>query len=154
MADFEQSHGDVLVSDSRDRLDVDLIHDFLARRSYWAVGVPRERVVQSIRHSLCLGAYRAGRQVGFARVITDRATFGWLADVFVVEEARGQGIGKALVAATLAHPDLQHLRRLMLATADAHGLYARFGFQPVDHPERFMAIRRQNPYNTPTPPAA
>lgn len=147
---FEQCHGDLLVSDRRDRLDLDLIHDFLARRSYWAQGIPRSLVLRSLENSLCLGAYRGTRQVGFGRVITDRATFGWLADVFVVEEERGAGIGKALVATVLAHPDLRSLRRLMLATQDAHGLYARFGFLPIEHPERFMAIRLGNPYNLPT----
>lgn len=151
---LERRHGDLCVSDDPDRLDLDFVHAFLAERSDWARGIPREVVARSLQNSLCLGAYRGDRQVGFARVVTDRATFGWLADVFVTEEFRGQGVGRALVSAVMEHPDLQGVRRLMLATADAHSLYARHGFRPVDQPERFMAFRRENPYNTPAAPSA
>ncbi|MBV7537296.1 GNAT family N-acetyltransferase [Duganella sp. sic0402] len=119
-------------------LDVTLIHQFLSERSTWALGIPRATVERAIAHSLCFGAYLEGRQLGFARVTTDRATFAYLADVFVVEEQRGKGVSKALVAAVLAHPDLQGLRRFMLATSDAHALYARYGFTPPARPATLM----------------
>jgi len=118
------------------RLDVGMIHSFLSERSYWAQGRPLDMVQRAIDNSLCFGAYLAGRQVAFCRLVTDRATFAWLADVFVLEDVRGQGIGKALVAAALAHPDVQGVR-LLLATRDAHGLYAQYGFAPVA-PDRYM----------------
>jgi len=129
-----------LISDDKTRLDRTLIHRYLSERSYWAKGVSREIVERSVEHSLCLGIYQAERQVGFARVVTDFATFAWLADVFILEEQRGQGLGKQLVAAVLAHPRLQGLRRLMLGTLDAHGLYAKLGFKPLAQPERFMEM--------------
>ena len=151
MPPYEIRHGDVLISDRQDRIDVAFVHEFLARRSYWAQGVPREIVERSLAHSLCLGVYRGDRQVGFGRVITDRATFGWLADVFVLESERGQGLGKRLVEAILGHPDLRTVRRLRLGTVDAHGLYARYGFQPLAHPEHFMEIQVANPYNSAIP---
>jgi len=97
-----------------------------------------EVVDRSIEHSLCFGIYKAGRQIGFARTVTDFATFAWLADVFIVEEERGSGCSKKLVAAIVAHPGLQSLRRIMLGTRDAHTLYARYGFAPIKYPERFM----------------
>lgn len=125
------------VSTDRDRLNVDLIHRYLAEESYWARGRSRELVERSIEHSMPFGVYRDGRQVAFARAVTDRATFAWLADVFVVQEHRGRGVGVLLVEAILAHPDLLTLRRWLLATLDAHGLCRRLGFE--DAPEaRFM----------------
>jgi GNAT superfamily N-acetyltransferase len=136
----------LLISDDPARLNRALIHRFLSERSYWAPGVSLEMVNRSLDHSLCFGVYQAGEQVGFARVVTDFATFAWLADVFVVEGKRGQGIGKKLVAAVLGHPRLQGLRRFMLGTRDAFGLYARFGFQPLAYPERFMEIRPESGY--------
>ena len=138
---------DLLISDDPALLDRAFIHRFLSERSYWAQGVPREIVDRSIEHSLCFGVYRDGPQIGFARAVTDFATFAWLADVFVVEDIRGHGIGKRLVAAVLAHPRLQGLRRFQLGTRDAHVLYARFGFQPLAHPERFMEISSGKGYN-------
>ena len=136
----------MLISDDPARLDRALIHRFLSERSYWAPGVSPETVNRSLDHSLCFGVYQAGVQVGFARVVTDFATFAWLADVFVVEGKRGRSIGKRLVAAVLGHPRLQGLRRFMLGTRDAFGLYARFGFQPLAYPERFMEIRPESGY--------
>jgi GNAT superfamily N-acetyltransferase len=138
--------GDVLISDDRARLDRALIHRFLSERSYWAKGVPRELVDRAIDHSLCFGIYEAGTQVGFARVVTDRATFAWLADVFVLEERRGRGLSKRLMAGILAHPELRGLRRFMLATLDAHGLYQQFGFNAMKDVERYMEIFRPNVY--------
>src|SRR5262249_22308033 len=119
--------------------DVGLIHEFL-RSSYWARNIPRAVVEKSLRNSLCFGAFLEGRQVGFGRVITDLATFAYIADVFVLPEHRVRRVAQRLVRAMLDHPGLSGLRRILLATQDAHGLYARFGFQPLEHPERFMSI--------------
>lgn len=124
------------ISTDPTRLDMALIHHCLSESAYWAIGRPREVVQRSFDNSLCFGAYAEGQLVGFARVVTDYATFGWLADVFVVEAYRGQGVGKALVQAVEDHPDLQSVR-LLLATKDAHKLYAQYGFEPVA-PERYM----------------
>ena len=122
------------------RLDLDLIHRFL-ETSYWAKGRRRTVVERSIRNSLCFGVYLAGRQVAFARVVSDRAVFAYLMDVFVVPEFRGRGISKALMRSVLDHPDLQNLRVFLLATRDAHDLYAQFGFRSLAHAERWMAIQ-------------
>jgi GNAT superfamily N-acetyltransferase len=146
MKPYEIRETDLLISDDPALLDRALIHRFLSEHSYWAQGVSRETVDRSIGHSLCFGVYSAGRQAGFARVVTDFATFAWLADVFIVEEKRGQGLGKKLVAAVLTHPKLQGLRRFMLGTRDAQGLYGRFGFKPLTAPERFMEIRSESSY--------
>ena len=133
---------DLEISCEPSRIDVTLVHDFL-RTSYWAEGRSREIVERSIRNSLCFAAYSGGRQVAFARVITDRAVFAYLADVFVVPEFRRRGVSKALLRAVLAHPDLQTLRTFSLGTRDAHSLYAQFGFEPIREPERLMAKIRQ-----------
>jgi len=129
------------ISAVRERLDVDLIHRYLSEESYWARGRTREVVERSIENSLCLGAYvDGGEQVGFARVVTDRSTFAWLADVFVVEAHRGRGVGKLLVEAAIDDPGLTDVYRWLLGTADAHGLYGRYGFRAIRKPERLMAI--------------
>lgn len=124
------------------RLDRELIHRFLAGESAWARGIPRPTLERAIDNSLCFGAYLATaageEQVGFARVITDRATFANLVDVFILPQHRGRGIGKRLLQAVLEHPDLQGLRRFTLATADAHSLYSRFGFAPPAKPQTLM----------------
>jgi GNAT superfamily N-acetyltransferase len=138
--------GDVECSFDTARLDVDLIHGFLSRDAYWSPGVPRTVVERAIANSLCIGAYHERAQVGFARVVTDRATFAYLADVFVVATARGAGVGKRMLEAMFAHPDLQGLRRFMLFTADAQGLYRQFGFTPLARPERGMEIMRADAY--------
>ena len=122
------------------RLDIDVIHGFL-RNSYWAEGRKRSVVERSIKNSLCFGVYLAGRQVAFARVVSDRAVFAYLMDVFVVPEFQGRGISKALMRAVLEHPELQALRVFLLATRDAHELYAQFGFRPLAEPNRWMAIQ-------------
>jgi GNAT superfamily N-acetyltransferase len=130
---------DIRISTDPAEIDFALVHRFLSEESYWCPGIPAAVVRRAIEHSLCFSALAAdGRQLGFARVVSDHATFAYLCDVFVVAEARGQGIGKQLMAAVLAHPELQHLRRFMLATADAHALYAEYGFTALDKPERFM----------------
>jgi GNAT superfamily N-acetyltransferase len=123
-------------------LDLEVLHGFL-RNAYWSPGVPREVIARSIEHSLNFGLYENGDQVGFARVVTDCATFAWLADVFVLEPHRRRGLGVWLVETVLAHPDLQGLRRHMLATADAHKLYARFGFTRMAGSDRFMTREQE-----------
>ena len=130
--------GDYLISTDRSRLDVELIHDFLSRRSYWANGRTLEIVQRSIENSLAFGIYKEDDQVGFARVVTDYATFAWVADVFVLPEHRGRDLSKWLMEVMLSHPQLQGFRRWVLATKDAHSLYARFGFIPMHRPERWM----------------
>jgi GNAT superfamily N-acetyltransferase len=128
------------ISTDRSRLDLPRVHRFLSTEAYWSPGVAFETVERSVEGSMPFGVYAAdGSQVGFARVVTDRATFAWLADVYIESEHRGHGLGKRLVAAVLEHPDLQGLRRWLLATADAHGLYRQYGFAGVVRPERFMA---------------
>lgn len=129
-----------LISTDKQRLDIDYIHCWLSERSYWAQGRSRETVETSIANSLCFGLYQGERQVGFARVVTDLVTFGWLCDVFVDEFARGHALGKWLVQTVVGHPDLARIRRLMLATCDAHELYRRYGgFEVLSTPERWMA---------------
>jgi GNAT superfamily N-acetyltransferase len=130
--------GVLQISTDKDRLDMELIHRFLSAEAYWSHGIPRATVERAIAGSLCFGGYLGGRQVAFARVVTDGATFGYFADVFVLPEHRGQGHAKALVAAVMAHPQLQGLRRFSLATSDAHGLYAAFGFAPPARPQTLM----------------
>lgn len=137
-----------VVSTDQGLLDLDLIHGFLSQ-SYWARGIPRALVERAVRNSLCFGLYEGERQVGFARVVTDQATFAYLADVFVIESHRGRGLAKALVAAVVAEPRLQGLRRWMLATRDAHSLYARFGFEPLVDPGVFMQLHAPDVYATP-----
>ena len=141
----------ISVTHDRARMDVAMIYAFLSQDSYWAKNIPRETVERAMDHSLCFGAFVEGSsegdvQVGFARVITDHATFAYLADVFVVPSHRGRGIGKLIMQAIAGHPALQGLRRWHLVTRDAHALYAQFGFEPIDAPERHMMKVRKNAY--------
>lgn len=129
--------GPYVVSTDPSLLDVSVVRGFLSS-SYWAEGVPADVVRRSIEHSLCFGVYEGEAQVGFARVVTDRATFAYLCDVFVIESRRGRGLGKLLIETVVAHPELQGLRRWLLATRDAHGLYRQFGFTELARPEIFM----------------
>jgi len=126
------------ISTDRSRLDVDMIHAFL-QTTYWAEGRPREVVERSLKNSLCFGVYEGGRQIAFARVVSDHAIFAYLMDVFVLPEFRGRGISKRLLREILDHPDLQGLRFFLLGTRDAHGLYEQFGFEPLAHPDRWLA---------------
>jgi GNAT superfamily N-acetyltransferase len=137
---MEWRRGEYLISTDAQQLDLDLIHRFLSEDSYWAPGVTREVVERSIENAICFGLHRASEQVGFARVITDRAAFAYLADLFVLPDHRGRGLGKWLVETVLSHPDLQNLRRFFLGTADAHSLYERYGFRPIDS-SRMMELR-------------
>ena len=134
--------GEFFISTDPGLLDLGAVERFLGR-SYWAASRRPETIRRSIENSLAFGLYRGGRQVGFARVVTDYATFAWLADVFVDEEFRGHGLGVWLVETILAHEDLQGLRRWILATRDAHELYRRFGFERLEGSERFMEILRE-----------
>lgn len=129
--------GNLFISTDPGLMDLDVIHGFLAS-SYWSPGVPRVTVERAMAHSMSFGVFEGARQIGYARVITDRATFAYLCDVFIVDSHRGLGLGKWLIETLLAHPDLRGLRRFMLATRDAHGLYAQHGFTPMGAPERFM----------------
>jgi GNAT superfamily N-acetyltransferase len=143
-------HDALLVTTDPSRLDVDLIHGFLTR-SYWAAGISRDVVARAIEHSICFGALDGGRQVGFARVVSDRATYAYVSDVFVLESHRGRGVGKRLMAAIMSHPDLQGLRRWSLSTRDAHGLYRQYGFREPRHPERAMEVSAECPYGIAAP---
>ena len=134
---FESRREHLVISTDPGLLDLDAICDFLSR-AYWAQGRPRDRIELSLRHSLVFGIYDNGRQIGLARVVTDYATFAWLCDVFIHEDYRKQGIGKWLMASIISHPELQGLRRFVLATRDAHGLYSQFGFTSMNNPERWM----------------
>lgn len=135
------------VSTDPARIDLDYVHRYLSQESYWAGAIPRDVVARSVANALSFGLYAPdGAQVGFARVITDRATFAWLADVFIDPGQQGLGLGKGLMDVIVAHPDLQGLRRFMLVTADAHGLYERYGFAAVANPERLMVKLRTDLY--------
>jgi GNAT superfamily N-acetyltransferase len=147
MACFETRQGGFELSDDLGRFDFARGHRWIAEESYWAQGIPPTVFERAIRASLTLGAYAAsGEMAAMARVVTDRATFGWICDVFVDGAWRGHGLGKALMAYLAAHPDLQGLRRLHLATRDAHGLYAQFGFGPLTGADRWMEIRNLDVY--------
>ena len=135
----------VRISTDPAELDVDWLVSALCERAYWALGRPRDVVEASIRGSLCFGAYRDGRQVGFARVVTDLATFGWVCDVFVDESERGRGVGGHLMRAITTHSELSRLKRLVLSTRDAQAFYAGFGFEPLQNPERWLIRRSTTP---------
>lgn len=138
---YETSQGPFLFSTDRSKLQISVIHHYLSQESYWARNIPLETVEACLAGSLCFGVYAGQQQIGFARVITDLASFGYLADVFILEAYRGQGLSKALLRFILGHTAIKQLRRFMLATKDAHGLYEQFGFQPLSEPDRFMEIK-------------
>ena len=134
------------VSCDKTRLDLGFIHHYLSTKAYWCLDISLETVRRSIEHSLCFGVFHGQEQVGFGRVITDYATIAYLGDVFVVAEHRGKGLSKELIRTIMAHPDLQGLRRWILLTRDAHGLYEQFGWSVVEHPERYMEVVNSNVY--------
>lgn len=136
----------IRISDDHSKLQLNVIHGYLTR-SYWAQGIPKHSVQKSIDNSLCFAAFADDKQVAFARVITDKASFAYLADVFVLEQYQGLGLSKKLMAAVIRHPDLQNIRRFMLCTADAHTLYEKFGFSIAAAPENLMAIHKPDIYN-------
>jgi GNAT superfamily N-acetyltransferase len=145
MAQLERQRENYRISTDPSLFDLDAIHAYLAR-SYWSEGIPKEIVARAIAGSLCFGLFDGTRQVGFARVISDRATFAYLCDVYVLEEHRGRGLAAWLMEVVISHPDLQGLRRFVLATRDAHGLYAKLGFTPLARPHIFMEIARPGLY--------
>ena len=140
-----------LVSDERSRLDVSVIHKFLSTESYWATGRSMETVQRTIDNSLVFGLYRGSEQIGFARVVTDYATFAWLADVFVLKQFRGLGLAKWLLEIIVSHPELQGLRRWVLGTRDAHSLYRRFGFTELKSPDFWMERMDPSAWNSNPP---
>ena len=137
--------GEFTITDRREDLDIEIIHKFLSV-AYWAKGIPRSVVQKSVNNSICFGLYHNSRQVGFARAVSDQATFAYLADVFVLPDHRGRGLGKWLVSCVLAHPELLGLRRWLLITLDAHGLYGQNGFVALKKPESFMEINDSDIY--------
>jgi GNAT superfamily N-acetyltransferase len=142
----EHRRGEFSISTDRNRLNLDVVHDFLTN-CYWAKGISRELVAKSIEHSLCFGIYdRDGQQVGFARVVSDFSTVAYLGDVFVLESHRGRGLSKWLMECIIQHPALQNLRRWILLTRDAHRLYSKYGFTPLKAPERYMELHRPEVY--------
>jgi N-acetylglutamate synthase-like GNAT family acetyltransferase len=147
---METTRNNYLISTDPSKLQIEVIHDYLSKQSYWAENILLETVERSIKNSMAFGVYQQTEtglnQVGFCRVISDLTTFAYLADVFILEEFRGQGLSKFLVETVLKHPDLQGLRRWTLATRDAHGLYAQYGFESLDKPQNFMQIKAMNPY--------
>jgi len=146
MIPHNRHDGDWLISDDPASFDLARAHGWIATQSYWAKGIPLETFAKAVANSLTVGVYGPGGMAAMARVVTDRATFGWLCDVFVDEGQRGAGHGKRLMAYLKAHPDLQGFRRLHLATRDAHGLYEQFGFGPLTGADRWMEIRDPNVY--------
>ena len=146
MAYPDLADGPYSVTADRGRIDVDAVHAFLTR-SFWATGISKELVAKSIEHSLCFGVFHEQAQVAFARVVTDYSTYAYLCDVYVLEAHRGRGLAQELMNHVMRHPDLQGLRRMMLATSDAHGLYAKYGFTPLAAPDRMMEVHRPNVYS-------
>jgi GNAT superfamily N-acetyltransferase len=142
---MEQQKGHYRISADKTKLDLAVIHDFLTN-SYWARGIPLETVRRAVEHSLCFGVYDGEQQVGFARLVTDYATFAYLADVFIIESHRGRGLSKWLMGVILSYPELQKLRRWLLMTRDAHGLYRQVGFHPLPVPEWVMEIHDHDVY--------
>src|SRR5450432_653874 len=145
MSDLEYTWNEFAISTDQSRLQIDVVYNFLVT-SYWSTNIPRAIVERSIEHSLCFGVYKSSDQIGFARVVTDCATFGYIADVFILERYRGKGLSKWLMKTILDYPELQGFRRWMLATRDAHGLYQQFGFQTLADPARFLERTNLNIY--------
>ncbi len=135
--EYTVTENNFTISTDKNKIDIDYVHEFLSH-SYWSPGVPMETVKKAMNGSSCFGVYDNDKQVGYARMVTDTATFAYLADVFIEENYRGKGLGKWLVKTILAHPDLQGLRRILLATKDAHTLYEQLGFIAINNPERYM----------------
>jgi len=145
-SEMEINENGFVFSDDINKIDPVAVHHYLSTASYWAQEIPFEVVVKSIENSLCFGIYKDGKQIGFARWVTDKATFAHLADVYILEQYRGLGLSKKLMSLMVFHKDLQGLRRYQLATRDAHGLYSQYGFKSLEDPETMMAIVIKNAY--------
>jgi N-acetylglutamate synthase-like GNAT family acetyltransferase len=145
----QQFLGEYEISTDTHRLNVEVVHNFLAEESYWSPGIPRAIVERAMQNSLCFGVYHRAEQVGFARVVTDKSTFALLADLFILTPHRGRGLSKWLMRCVVGHEDLQGLRRLLLLTSDAHSLYRQYGFKQLGNPSRFMEVVRQDIYRSP-----
>ena len=145
-SDLNWQNDELVISTDKNLLQTDAIHKFLTEESYWAKERTREQTIKAIENSLCFGVYAGDKQIGFARVVSDCATFAYIGDVHITEEFRGRGLSKKLMETMLAHPDLQGLRRWLLATKDAHTLYAQFGFHGLNFPERWMEKPAPNAY--------
>ncbi len=143
---YEVKKDSYLISDDTSLLNINFIHNFLSVESYWAQNIPLNIVEKSVKNSLCFGIYNAEEQIGFARLITDKATFAYLADVFIIAAYRGNGLSKWLIQTIHDHPELQTLRRWMLGTRDAHELYKKFDWTPLPEPERFMQKHNAKAY--------
>lgn len=143
---MEWQNGEFIISTDRKRLQIDVIHGFLSEESYWARERTREQTVKAIENSLCYGVYSGENQIGFARVVTDYATFAYVGDVFILDEYRNRGLSKWLMETIVSHPELQNLRRWILATRDAHALYEKYGFAELRFPERWMEKTAPNAY--------
>ncbi len=141
---FEERKDEYFISTDSSLLNIDIVYNYLSQQSYWAMNIPRDVLEKSITNSLCFGLYHLDEQIGFARVITDKATFAYLADVFILEEQRGNGLSKWLMTVIQVHPELQCLRRWMLGTRDAHGLYEQFGWTVLDEDTRKRFMQRHN----------
>lgn len=144
MSTYEVKKDHYLISTDKKLLDIEVIHSYLAKQSYWAMNIPKEVVEKSILHSLCFGVFSVDKQIGFARLVTDQATFAYLADVFILEDYRGKGLSKWLMHSIHAHPDLQGLRRWVLGTKDAHGLYEQFGWVKFGEEQLQRFMQRQD----------
>jgi GNAT superfamily N-acetyltransferase len=135
------------ISTDKGKLDVDAIHEFLSTKAYWCLNIPKDKVQTAIEHSLCFGVYEAQKQIGFARIISDFSTIAYLGDVYILEEKRGKGISKWLMETIMNYPDLQGLRRWILLTGDAHGLYRQFGWTDIADPTKWMELHNKNVYS-------
>lgn len=137
------------ISTDKSRLDVDAIHDFLSTKAYWCLNIPKATVENAVQNSLCFGVYKGQKQIGLARVITDFSTIAYLGDVYILEEYRGSGLSKSLMETIMKHPNLQGLRRWILLTGDAHGLYRQFGWTAIADTTLWMELHNKNVYNKP-----
>jgi len=144
----EYHNGKFMASTDPGKLDIEAIHAFLSTESYWAKGIPKEIMIRAIENSLCFGVYENSRQIGFARIITDHATYAYLCDVYIIETHRGKGLAKWLMSMIMVHPSIQGLRRITLVTRDAHGLYRQFGFTALNRPEGYMELVRRDIYQS------
>jgi len=145
----EKRKGEYLVSSNPEKMDLKFVYQWLSEESYWCKGIPFEVVERLVEHSLCFGVFHESKgQVGFGRVVTDYTTFAWLTDVFIIDAYRGLGLSVLLMEVMLDHPELKILRRWLLGTDHAHGLYRKFGFEDLDHPENFLTLHRSNMYTS------